>query len=342
MSPDQSGCSMKRLSLRLTASLFAIFLLLSGCGKGPEAPRNEFEKTYTQGPFQVKMQVSKIAITVAEGTTLILEATAEKGTDVEMPHFGEKLEQFGISDYVAQPPELLPEGRVRTRRTYILEPFLSGEYRIPPMAVQFREKGGEEREIITEEISVQVSSLLPSQVKELEIRDVDAPQEIPFRFGWKAAAGFGAGLLPLVALCAYLILRRRRAAVQAARRPPAHEVACGELERLLREGLLERGEVKEFYNRVSGILRHYIEDRFGMRAPERTTEEFLSEMEGSPLLEPGWKDILKRFLAHCDLVKFAEHQPSSTEVLSTLDTCKDFIEATRERSEGADGETARQ
>ena len=30
---------------------------------------------------------------------------------------------------------------------------------------------------------------------------------------------------------------------------------------------------KEFYERISGILRHYIEDRFDLHAPERTTEE---------------------------------------------------------------------
>lgn len=319
-----------------SVSLGLVLLFYIGCGKGPQAPGAEYEKTFSQGPCRVRVRVSKRSITIAEKITLILEATATKDTGVEMPQFGEKLEQFGISHYVAPPPELLPEGRVLTRRTYTLEPFLSGEYKIPPMAVRFREKGQgpDAREVLTEEITVRVKSLLPSQVRKLEIRDIDAPQEIPFPLGWKTLAQIGAGILLLGALGAYLFLRRRRNLGEAARRALAHETAYAALEGLLAEGLIERGEIKEFYNRISGILRHYIEDRFGLRAPERTTEEFLNEMEGNPLLEPGWKILLSRFLAHCDLVKFAEHQPSTSEIQSTLDTCKDFIEATRERGEG--------
>jgi hypothetical protein len=296
-------------------------------------PQYEIEKSYTRGPLQVKVLVSKKAITIAERLTLVIEATAGKNIEVEMPRFGEKLEQFGITDYSSPPPELVGDDKVRTCRTYTLEPFLSGEYKIPPIAIRFRDKvqPGVSGEVQTQELAIAVKSLLPSELKKLEVRDVAPPQDMPSPFGWKSAVGMAVSAFLLAGLGLFLWLRKKRAVAEAARRVPPHEKAYAELAKLLREGLVERGEIKEFYNRVSGILRHYIEDRFGLMAPEWTTEEFLAEMEGSALLEPSWKTLLSRFLAHCDLVKFAEHQPSTQDIQKTFDTCKDFIEATRER-----------
>ena len=56
------------------------------------------------------------------------------------------------------------------------------------------------------------------------------------------------------------------------------------------------------------MLRHYIEDRFGLRAPEQTTEEFLAELRQKHVFGERQKDLLRAFLEHCDLVKFAELQ----------------------------------
>ena len=70
-------------------------------------------------------------------------------------------------------------------------------------------------------------------------------------------------------------LLRRKAGAEREEKIPAHEQAYRELERLLARELIEKGQVKEFYAGVSGVLRRYIENRFGLKAPERTTEEFL-------------------------------------------------------------------
>ena len=49
--------------------------------------------------------------------------------------------------------------------------------------------------------------------------------------------------------------------------------------RWMEEGLIDKGEQKLFYLKISAILRHYVEDRFGMHAPENTTEEFLRDLQ---------------------------------------------------------------
>ena len=62
-----------------------------------------------------------------------------------------------------------------------------------------------------------------------------------------------------------------------------------------------------------------------MRAPELTTEEFLEDLRDSDVLVQSHKDLLKEFLQHCDLVKFAEHMPATSEIQQAFDACKRFI-----------------
>ena len=57
-----------------------------------------------------------------------------------------------------------------------------------------------------------------------------------------------------------------------------------------------------------------MEERFEFHAPDRTTEEFLYELQESQLLTPSQKQSLADFLAGCDLIKFAKYEPTETEL----------------------------
>ena len=96
---------------------------------------------------------------------------------------------------------------------------------------------------------------------------------------------------------------------------------------------MEKKLYREFTAEVADILREYIEDRFRLKAPERTTEEFLVEVSPALPVDAEKKDILRQFLVHCDLVKFAALEPSVEDVERTFATCRDFIEATKVREE---------
>jgi hypothetical protein len=63
---------------------------------------------------------------------------------------------------------------------------------------------------------------------------------------------------------------------------------------------------------VSDALRAYLEERFQLRAPERTTEEFLQDLQTTPLLTVEQKLGLTEFLQRCDLVKFARDEPTES------------------------------
>ena len=56
---------------------------------------------------------------------------------------------------------------------------------------------------------------------------------------------------------------------------------------------------------MSGVLRHYLEKRFGLPATEQTTTEFLDGLRRSTLLTAEQQEALRAFLGQCDLAKFA-------------------------------------
>ncbi|MDP7047907.1 MAG: hypothetical protein QF721_00500 [Verrucomicrobiota bacterium] len=92
--------------------------------------------------------------------------------------------------------------------------------------------------------------------------------------------------------------------------PPPHVVAWDRLQRAL--GLIH--EADRFCVEVSLIIRDYLEQRFDLHAPDRTTEEFLFELQSSSRLAEGHKQLLADFLGACDMVKFAKEEPPEQEL----------------------------
>lgn len=86
---------------------------------------------------------------------------------------------------------------------------------------------------------------------------------------------------------------------------------------------------RRFGFEVSETLRVYLEDRFHLRAPERTTEEFLVELQTSSALNREQKQSLADFLQGCDLVKFARLEPTESALRELHDSALRLVEETQ-------------
>jgi hypothetical protein len=104
--------------------------------------------------------------------------------------------------------------------------------------------------------------------------------------------------------------RKKASAVAAAPPVPPHVRA----RRALEAALALISDPKAFSIAVSGAIREYLEERFDFHAPERTTEEFLHELQETNLLTIEQKTSLGEFLANCDLIKFAKYEPTENEM----------------------------
>lgn len=155
------------------------------------------------------------------------------------------------------------------------------------------------------------------------LRDIKPPVEIASGWAW-----IGWVLLVLaVAASAFLLWRfwrKRRAQALVVPPVPAHIRA----KEKLRQALALIGQPREFCILVSDTLRWYLEERFDFRAPERTTEEFLYELQSTDRLTPDQKASLADFLKRCDLVKFAKYEPGPPELHDLHDSAVRLVEET--------------
>jgi hypothetical protein len=85
-----------------------------------------------------------------------------------------------------------------------------------------------------------------------------------------------------------------------------------------------------FCSLVSDVIRLYLEERFNLHAPDRTTEEFLAELREGSQLNEDHKAVLENFLIKCDLVKFARVEPSEPELRDLLESAERLVDETRE------------
>ena len=135
------------------------------------------------------------------------------------------------------------------------------------------------------------------------LRDIKPPVEIPNAWAWVLWT-LGVIALAALSLWAWRYWQRRRAEIPPVPVIPPHVRARQKLE----EALALLSQPREFCILVSDTIRYYLEERFNFHAPDRTTEEFLYELQGTHLLTPDQKSTLGEFLGRCDLVKFArEH-----------------------------------
>lgn len=119
---------------------------------------------------------------------------------------------------------------------------------------------------------------------------------------------------------------RKRKRIAVSPPPSPEEIAHAELKRLLAEKLPEQGLVKEFYLRLTGIVRRFIEGTTGVRLPELTTEEFLRTMRTRDIFSAERAVRLKDFLEVADMVKYAGQQPSADQIELSISRAHEFVD----------------
>lgn len=162
-----------------------------------------------------------------------------------------------------------------------------------------------------------------------ELRAIKEPVRIPP--GWEPVIWT---LLALAAILLLVLIVKKLLRPGPAKLPPVLPPHIRARQKLT-EALALIGQPKPFCIAVSGVLRVYLEERFSFRAPERTTEEFLIELQRTSLLNGAQKNSLADFLQRCDLVKFAKYEPTSAELNQLHDSAVRLVDETAPVAEPA-------
>jgi len=284
------------------------------------------------GPVQATVTVTPSSPLIGDVMELRLEAVVEAGVRVEMPRFQEAFSRFSIEGYSNE--ETVASDHVKHVQLYRLHASTSGRLRVPPLRIVFyderpnSEHGGEEQELLTEELALKVRAVLSGdEAAAGELRPIrrTLKEDLGATFWqhyWWAFIGGGA----LAALAGALVFLRRGTTAPTISPYERASVALAQLES---QGLPDEESRDHWYVQLSSIVRRYLEDRFSLRAPELTTEEFLRVAQRSERLTEEHKALLKGFLADCDQVKFAGYEPGAEESQEVLEAARRFLLETR-------------
>lgn len=156
-----------------------------------------------------------------------------------------------------------------------------------------------------------------------DIHDIRDPLPLGPNFFWLWVA---LAILSLAALAWWWLARKKTSVAPPALLIPPHRKA----KERLRGATELLSDPYAFCSLVSDVIRVYLEERFNLHAPDRTTEEFLGELREGAQLNEEHKALLENFLTKCDLVKFAREEPTEPELRGLLDAALRLIDETRE------------
>jgi hypothetical protein len=300
-----------------------------------QADDEPLETAAETGPVKAIVRLSPTAPVIGDPLILELEVHAQPGVELLMPEFGDALDRFPIVDFSHSEKSADDGGTISLQR-YTLAPSRSGDQAIPSLLIEFVDRrpgrtpapeNEDAYELLTEALAFEVGSALEG----------DAPFELRPSLGSlgpRKEPGLSPWTWLLIALAGLAVatpfgLRAWASWRSRSRRVSAYEVAKNDLDALVMAPRPSEGEMDGFFVRLSGIIRLYLEDRFGLRSPELTTEEFLDQLAQSPDLVRSHQQLLRDFLNRADLVKFAHLVPAPEDVEQSLDGARRFLELTR-------------
>lgn len=290
------------------------------------------------GPVKTTLELAPSNPLIGDPVELTLTVVAEKDVELLLPEFGESLQGFVVLDFVPR-QTIDDQGRTMATQKYRLQPPSSGPQVIPPILIEFVDRRAGQRpaptdqdayELVTERMEFEVQSVVPKDAQTdlqppLGKLDPLAPPAAP-RWPW-----FVAGALA-VAACVPVAIGFWRAYRRRARRRSAYDIARTRLDKLLARQRPDGKQVDEFFVELSSLIRRYLEDRFELRAPELTTEEFLASVGQTTDLSRDHQVLLREFLRQADLVKFAGARPTGDDIDRSIQAARRFLEETRENA----------
>lgn len=284
------------------------------------------------GAVRLTLTTDRASLGLAERLRLTLSAEAPSGTELTMPPQTERLGAFTVLRQTASEPATVAPHVQQWRQEYLLEATASGPQTIPPLTVAFRLPDATQEppptQIRTDPLAITVTTVLPDQADLTAPKDITPPVAL-LRPGPPLWVWAGIAVLAILGLAGSIWWWFRQQRRQTTRPPrPAHILALEALRRLRLQDLTTQQRIEEFYMRLSAIVRRYIETRFGLGAPEQTTEEFLAALLTTGGLIAAHRELLSAFLHQCDLVKFARHQPTVDDMQQALASAVAFVEQT--------------
>ena len=224
---------------------------------------------------------------------------------------------------VRQPGNAKRAELYNVRGSIVIAPFEEGTYHLPPIPVL---RGLDT--LVFEGLQMEVTTM-PVDTATFQIHDIKEQIRYPLTFK-ELLPWIGGALLfaALLVLGIRAVRRRKRAGTAAEHRDPAYIVALRELDKWRGDAFWAPEKQKAYYSGITDALKNYMEDRFGVDAPEMTTAELFEALKGAEDLPADLREEMREVFECADYVKFAKHVASQEENARALPTAVRFVTST--------------
>lgn len=252
-----------------------------------------------------------------------------KGYHAEWPQFGDTLTR-NIEILRRTPVDTirLKDEMMQLSRQFTITSFDTGYYLIPTYS--FRVTGNDQADtllLVSEPFVLNVFSI-PVDLSQ-PIKPIKGPLAVPYTI--VELLPYILGAMALVALIVLLVTRKKKTAPVIVGKPkpktPPHVTALTELEKLRQQKLWQQGFIKDYYSRLTEILRVYVEGRYSVPAIESTTYDTVDKLRNTDISKESLKK-LQGLLEFADLVKFAKAKPLPSEHEQSINTAESFVAQT--------------
>ncbi len=284
------------------------------------------------GPISIKASLDSAYILMGKQTTLHLEILQDDDVVGNLIN--------NNTDTITKAVELVSVSNIDTidlgnqrcqiLRDIIIQSFDSGLYTIPPFLYAVGNDTISSNALAIKVIPVSVDSLQTIHdyhgVEAPKTRFYDYLPDFVTDYWWVYI------ILILIAVGIYVYrkyLRKGELPLLPKKKDiPPYELAIQQLSQLREEHLCERGQEKEFYTRLTDILRIYLEKRFGINAMEMTSTQIISTLGNCEETKIPNK-YMRQILEVADFVKFAKVRPLPEDNVKSYQSAVQFLEDTK-------------
>jgi hypothetical protein len=274
-----------------------------------------------EAKISVKSEIDRAFITI--GDPVIYTVTVRHDPKIKIlspfsPPSPDILKIKKVEDIRQEDAGMLIEGR-----RFTLTAFGLGEFILEPLEVKYLDPEGNQQTLQTDKIFLTVKSVAEGEEK-TDIRGIKGVIKLPSKILSILYILFAFALATAV----FLFFKSRKAKGPVKSPEPAlsaEEEAMLALNHLFDSDLIRRAKIKEYYLRLSEILRTYFDRRFLIQASEATTYEIMKALKEKET-PSELRTLISEVLEAADLAKFAKWKPEPAEVVLLNQKSKQIIE----------------
>lgn len=298
--------------------LLSIFILAISASAGAQ-----------QLSFSADIDTNKILI--GDQFKLQLSAEVNEGTSFQWPIIPDTISGLDFVN-ISKIDTTTEDGIWKLRQTLTLTSFDSGYVAIPPLTL----KAGND-EASSQALAVAVE--FPQLDEKQEYFDIKEPLEPPFN--WRPIL-IGAAVVIVLGAAIWFLLqwlkkRKNRVELTPEQILTPFEYAQLQISEIEKEQLWQAGKVKEYYSRLTDVMRLYMERQMHINAMESTADELIEKMQ-ELRLHSGLQNRIDQLLHLSALVKYAKEKPGVAQNEEALKTIQEFLQQTKpaEKEENAE------